>query len=71
MQVKMSTDQGVKETIKAIGNAIKEAGAVPSGHLYSILSQFGCTIQQYDNLIAAFKKAGKVKEAHNLLYWVD
>lgn len=56
--------------VKAIGDTIKEAGAIPAGHLYAILSQFGCTQIQFDNLIDSFKNSGKVKEMNNLLYWV-
>lgn len=58
------------ELVKAIGEAIKEAGAIPSGHLYSILMGFGCTLEQYEALIDAFKATGKIREVNNLLYWI-
>lgn len=63
--------ESVITIVKAVGDAIKEAGAIPSGHLYSILMQQGCSPQSYNLLIDTFKKAGKVKEANNLLYWID
>lgn len=57
--------------VQAVGTAIKEAGAIPSGYLYSILNARGCTIQQYEQMINIFKQAGRVKEVGNLLYWID
>ena len=70
----MNTQQKAKSAItiiQAVGQAIKEAGAIPSGHLYSILMQHGCSLQSYTLLIDTFKKAGKVKEVGNLLYWIE
>jgi len=70
----MNTNTNLKAAItiiQAVSSAIKEAGAIPSGHLYSILMQFGCNIQQYDLLINTLKKTGKVQEHNNLLYWID
>lgn len=61
----------VTSIIKAVGDTIKEAGAVPSGHLYSVLAQHGCTFEQYEKLIDAFKASGKVKEVGGLLYWIE
>lgn len=68
----MNTQQNtVIQLVKHIGDAIKEAGKIPSGHLFAILSQFGCTMPIYEQLIAAFKDAGKVKEENHLLIWID
>ncbi len=57
--------------IQAVATAIKEAGAIPSGHLYSVLNSQGCTLEQYEKMISIFKEAGRVKEVNNLLYWID
>jgi hypothetical protein len=57
--------------IAAVATAIKEAGAIPSGHLYAALNKFGCTIESYNRLIDALKATGKVYERNNLLYWID
>ena len=59
------------QLIKVIGETLKEAGATPSGTLYAALMQYGCTLNQYNQLIDMFKNAGKVKEVSNLLYWID
>jgi len=60
----------VTSLVKAVGTVIKEAGAVPSGHLYAILSAH-LTEHQFNQLIESFKKAGKVAERGNLLYWIE
>lgn len=74
---KMTTEEAqekakvVSSIIKVVGDTIKEAGAIPSGHLYSVLAQFGFNIQQYEKLIDAFTAAGKVKEVGGLIYWIE
>ncbi len=70
----MNTEQkkdAVISLVKSIGDTIKDAGCVPSGHLYSILQGFGCTMGQYENLIQAFVAAKKVRQVGNLLYWIE
>ena len=71
--LKMNTQtqvNAVTSLVKSIGDTIKEAGCVPSGHLYTILQGFGCTIGQFESLIEAFVKANKVKQVGQLLYWI-
>jgi len=61
---------GIK-IIVAIRDTIKDAGAVPAGHLYAILSQFGCTKENFDKIIDLLKQQGNVTEMNNLLYWIE
>lgn len=66
----MNTQTAIIQLVKHIGEAIKEAGSIPSGNLYAMLSQFGCSLSVYEQLIGAFKDAGKVKEENHLLIWI-
>jgi len=55
---------------KTVADAIKEAGEIPSGHLYSILMGV-MDLGQYQALIDIFKEAGVVNETPNhLLQWI-
>ena len=59
------------QVIKLVGDTIKDAGQIPSGHLYAMLMPSGCTLEQFNMLIAVFKEAGKVREEKNVLYWIQ
>lgn len=55
--------------MKAVADAIKELGSVPSGHLYARL--MSCmTLEEYNKIISMLKEAGVVKEENFLLTWV-
>lgn len=56
--------------VKLIGDTIEQAGSIPSGHLYAILLEFGCSLQVYDQLIQAFKDTRKIREENNVIYWI-
>jgi hypothetical protein len=56
--------------IQAIAEAIREAGKIPSGHLYAVLMEKGITIEQYENIIGLLKRTGLVKESASVLIWV-
>ncbi len=56
--------------LKAVAEAIKELGSIPSGHLYARLMG-KLTLDQYNLVIGALKKAGLIKEEHYLLTWID
>ena len=68
----MTTTQasGAIQVIKAIADAIKELGSVPSGHLYAqVMSKMD--VQSYNRIIDILKGAGLVKEdGQHLLTWV-
>lgn len=60
----------ITEIIKGIADVLKE-GPTPAGHLYAVLMATGITLQMFEEIINAFKSAGKVKDKNNLLYWID
>ena len=37
--------------IKLVADCIREAGEIPSGHLYALLMGHGCTLAQYESII--------------------
>lgn len=67
-----STDQimAAVRLTAAVGQAIRELGTVPSGHLYARLMN-RLTLEEYDRLIDVLIRAGVVKRhASHLLEWV-
>ena len=59
------------EALKAIAEAIRELGEVPSGHLYANL-QGHITIGQFEQAIGILKNAGLVRESNaHMLTWIE
>ena len=58
------------EVLKAVADAIREIGSVPSGHLYACLMS-DLSLDQYEQVIATLKQAGLITESHCLLTWVS
>ncbi len=57
------------ETVSAVGDAIRELGSVPSGHLYAQVSGH-LDLQTYNKIIRILKNADLVKEENFLLTWI-
>lgn len=55
--------------VVAIGNAIQEAGSIPSGHLYAMLCG-KLDINTYNTAIAILIKSKVVKSENHLLIWI-
>ena len=56
------------EMIVAIGQAIRELGSIPSGHLYAQLTG-KLSLGEYEKIISILKNAKVVKEVNYLLIW--
>ena len=57
------------QIIKAVAEAIRDLGSVPSGHLYArLMGQL--TLSQYNQIIDTLKKAKLVREDNHLLTWI-
>jgi hypothetical protein len=55
--------------VLAVGEAIKDLGSVPNGHLYArLMGQMN--LETYNKVIALLVKVGAVKNENNLLTWV-
>lgn len=53
----------------AVGEAIKDLGSVPSGHLYAqLMGQM--SLDQYNSVIGVLKRVGAVKEENHLLTYI-
>jgi hypothetical protein len=68
----MTTAQKQKlaiEIVMAVAETIREAGEIPSGHLYAGLMEKGCTMAQYDNLIRTLIESGIVRKSGHMLKW--
>ncbi len=55
--------------LKAVADAIRELGEVPSGHLYAHLMS-KLSLEQYEQVIGVLKQAGLITESNHLLTWV-
>jgi hypothetical protein len=56
------------QAIKAIADAIKELGSVPSGHLYAQVMNH-LSLQAYEKIILILVNGGLVENTGNLLTW--
>jgi len=66
----MTQQQQVLAVINAVYETIKDMGkdGAPSGILYAGLMAKGCSLNQYNSLIGLLIKAGKVRQAGDVLY---
>ena len=58
--------------VRSMADAVKEAGpeGIPSGHLYAMMTGYGCGLSAYAGALKILKGAGVVAEsAGNLLTW--
>ena len=56
--------------LKAVADAIRELGEVPSGHLYAHLMR-KLSLEQYEQVIGVLKQAGLITESNHLFTWVS
>lgn len=64
----MSKEQAALQIVKAVADAIRELGQVPSGELYARLMD-KISLADYEFIISTLKSAGVVSESNNLLTW--
>lgn len=69
MTATSSREQAALELILAVGDAIRDLGAVPSGHLYARVMSV-MSLDTFDRVIGAMKKAGLVEEKNHVITWV-
>lgn len=62
-------EKAALQVVLAVGEAIKDLGSVPSGHLYARLMEH-MSLETYNKVIALLVKTGAVKEENHLLTWV-
>lgn len=55
--------------LRAVADAIRELGEVPSGHLYAHLMS-KLSLEQYEQIIGVLKQSSLVTESNHLLTWV-
>jgi len=68
----MSNNDKAVAALRAIVETVTEAvnaspSGLPSGHLYATLMGFGCSLSQYESLIGALVKVGKIRKQGHLL----
>ena len=68
----MTIAQQIKSTVeivRAVADAIRAAGSIPSGHLYAHLMAYGMKIQEYEQIIGLLTRSGLVNKKNDLLTW--
>ena len=64
--------QALKEICDALVDLVKAAGPLgaPAGHLYATLMALGCSLEQFESLMGALVKVGKLRKRGNLYFAV-
>jgi hypothetical protein len=68
----MTTNEQAREAMRivlVVADIIREAGEIPSGHLYAALAERGMTLNNYNAILDTLKRTGLVQEANHLLTW--
>jgi hypothetical protein len=60
----------LKEICDTIVEAVRAAGPLgcPSGNLYAVLMTAGCTMEQYNQMMAGLVRAGMLRKSGNLYF---
>ena len=59
------------ELVQAIADTIRNAKQIPSGHLYAMMMEYGCTLETYRYLLGILVESGRVACRGNVLVWQD
>lgn len=70
MEITREQVRAALATTQAVAEAIRELGSVPSGVLYSQVSQY-LSLNSYKKVIDTLKRVGLVRESGNVLTWVE
>lgn len=60
--------QGGFAVLQAVSEAIREAKAIPSGHLYANICD-KINLPTYEKIIQILKNSTVIRESGNVLYW--
>ena len=58
------------DVTRAVADAIRDLGRVPSGHLYARLMEH-MSLETYDGVIGLLKRSGLVEEKSHELIWIE
>lgn len=75
MSIALSPEQraALAAIVAAVIDAVKVAGPLgaPAGVLYAALMSHGCTLSQFQSLMSALVRAGKVRQEGHLYFAVE
>ena len=57
-------------TIRIVADAIREAGTIPAGIVYTALSTSGITLPGFESIVAILSREGLVKRTGDSLVWI-
>jgi len=62
-------EEFVFQILRLVRDAVREAGpgGLPAGHLYAILRQHGCTLEQFDAITGALEHGRLIERKGDLL----
>lgn len=58
------------KAIQAVAETIREVGEAPAGVVYMALSQYGCSLSQFEMICAMLTDAKLIRRTGDLLVWV-
>lgn len=57
--------------LQTVAEAIRDAGEIPSGHLYAVLMGMGCSLENYNRILGMLTRSGLVEVTPgHLVRWV-
>lgn len=64
--------QALKLIVESIIEAVAAAGSLgaPGGVIYAALMQYGCSLNQYESIMSALVRAGKLRKQGDLYFTV-
>lgn len=70
MNTTQQTVNALRAVVSATIDSIREAGptGAPAGVIYAALMAYGCNLNQFESLISALERAGKIRRSGDLLF---
>ncbi len=62
----------LRRILDAVCEAVKAAGPLgaPGGHLYAALMAHGCTMEQFNGIMAGLVRAGKLRKSGECYHYI-
>lgn len=58
------------KVIRAMADTIREVGEAPAGVVYLALSQYGCSLSQFEMILSVLADGKLIRRTGDLLVWV-
>lgn len=63
--------EAAAKLMAVVVDTIRDAGEIPSGHLYAALMSAGCTLSTYEQLIGVLERRGLIEvDPSHVIRWI-